>query len=271
MPSPFPGKDPYLENAAIFPDLHNSMIIYLREALNAQLPAPYYATTGSRVWIEEAQRRIEPDVDILRTRPQGNGSTKPSGGGVAVAEEVEAGAIRVHVPIEEVSEVFLEIFARPGGERLVTTIEMLSLSNKTPGAQGRDLYLRKQREVLASEAHLVEIDLLRTGVHSTAVPLAYLQNRVRDFDYHVCLHRFDRLDDYFVFPFRLADPLPTISVPLLPENGSIKVDLQPLLDRCFQTGLYGRRARYREPLTPRLRPEQAAWAEQLLRAQGLLG
>ena len=49
----------------------------------------------------------------------------------------------------------------PGGKRLVTSLEVLSLSNKTPGEHGRELFLRKQKELLASKVNLVEIDLLR--------------------------------------------------------------------------------------------------------------
>ena len=43
MPSPFPGIDPYLESPEIFPDFHDSFITYLRETLQASLPAPYFA------------------------------------------------------------------------------------------------------------------------------------------------------------------------------------------------------------------------------------
>ena len=38
-----------------------------------------------------------------------------------------------------------------------------------PGAHGRDPYVQKQREMLDSKVHLIEIDLLRAGVHTTAV------------------------------------------------------------------------------------------------------
>ena len=64
----------------------------------------------------------------------------------------------------------VEIRTRLGdeGERLVTVIEVLSLANKTPGEKGRELYLEKQREVLGSPVHLVEIDLLRGGEHTDA-------------------------------------------------------------------------------------------------------
>ena len=38
MPSPFPGMDPWLERAAVFPSFHNALVIHLQEALNAVLP-----------------------------------------------------------------------------------------------------------------------------------------------------------------------------------------------------------------------------------------
>src|SRR3712207_6918114 len=41
--------------------------------------------------------------------------------------------------------------------------ELLSPVNKRPGAEGADAYDRKRREILRSEAHLLEVDLLRGG------------------------------------------------------------------------------------------------------------
>ena len=52
----------------------------------------------------------------------------------------------------------------------MTSIQVLSLSNKTPGEHGREFFLRKQKELLASLVNLVETDLLRGGEHATAVP-----------------------------------------------------------------------------------------------------
>ena len=49
MPSPIPGMDPFLEDPAVFPDLHDNLIAELRNAINAQLPPPYYASSASRV------------------------------------------------------------------------------------------------------------------------------------------------------------------------------------------------------------------------------
>ncbi len=269
MPSPFPGMDPYLEHPAFFPGLHDSMITYLRESLQATLPEPYYAEIGDRVWVEMSSRSIGPDVKVLRTDE--DRAEEPASEGF-VTEEGRAGvstAIRrkvvIHVPHDEFVEPFLQIFAKLEGERLVTSIEVLSLANKTPGEHGRELYLRKQTELLSSQVHLVEIDLLRGGEHATAVPYELLHEKASPLDYHVCIHHFDNLEDYIVYPVCLEERLPEIDIPLLPGDGSIAVDLQKVFQRCYETGPYHRRLDYQalKP-DPPLSAGQAKWATGLL-------
>ncbi len=270
MPSPFPGMDPYLENPVLFPDLHDGMIVYLSEALQGQLPEPYYAAISSQTWIAVADRHIDPDVNVLRSNGTGpTGPATPEGGPAAVALQVRSQPIVIHVPHDQKKRTYVEVFHPRDGGRLVTTIEVLSPSNKTPGEHGRDLYLRKQAEVLASRTHLIEIDLLRAGQHTTAVPQDRLRRLASNFDYHVCVHRFDHWEDYLVYAFGLADLLPEIAVPLLPGDGEVPLDLQAVLQRCYDAANYRRRVRYGGEVVPPLTPEQAAWAAQLLAGQGL--
>ena len=166
----------------------------------------------------------------------------------------------VKVLHDEFREPFLEIYAGSGdSKRLVTSIEVLSLSNKTPGEQGRELFLRKQRELLASKVNLVEIDLLRKGYHSTAVPLEPALAACGPFDYHVSVHPFDDVETYYVYPMNLKEPLATIEVPLLPGDAAISLDLQAVFDRCYDAGPYAREIDYSESqiipaLTPIKRP-----------------
>src|SRR5262245_43421238 len=107
MPSPFPGMDPYLEHPAVFPDLHDSLATYLREALQAVLPPPYYAAIGQRIWVEVSHRAIGPDV--LVARPVTPRCAPPSEGGVAVASPARASPVVVRVPHDERREPFVEI------------------------------------------------------------------------------------------------------------------------------------------------------------------
>src|SRR5436190_6925971 len=191
MPSPIPGMDPFLEDPAVFPDLHDNLIAELRNAINGQLPPPYYARSASRVWVEPSQRRVGPDVNVLRPERPGSGGAPTLPTTTATATAVSVAAARspvvVRIPREEFREIYLDIYAKPGNERLVTTIEVLSPTNKTPGSDGRKLYLQKQREVLGSKVNLVEIDLLRGGQHTTLVRLEDALAKAGPFDYHVCV------------------------------------------------------------------------------------
>ncbi len=255
MQSPFPGMDPYLEALSIFPDFHDGFIAYLREAIQPRLPEPYYAALGRRAWVEVSERFIGPDVSVITSKPK-----FPDTLGAVVTLTVSE-PIVVHVPHDEQTETFVEIYTGRGQDRrLVTAIEVLSPSNKQPGEKGRDLYLRKQAELLDSQCHLVEIDLLRGGTHTTAVPEDRLRRKVPVFTYHVCSHHFDRFEDFLIYPIHLPDPLPTISIPLLPGDGEVSVSLQEVFERTYAAGPYHREVDYAETVPlPEMTPEQAQW------------
>jgi len=263
MPSPFPGMDPYLENRSVFPDFHDGFIAYLREAIQPRLPEPYYAALGRRAWVEISERFVGPDVNVIAP-----GSHRlPSRSHISSIEtatmEVTQPVV-VTVPHDEQSETLVEIYIGRGSDRrLVTALEVLSPINKQPGEKGRDLYLRKQAELLDSQCHLVEIDLLRGGTHTTAVPEDRLKKKVPSFAYHVCSHLFDHFEDFLIYPIQLADPLPTISIPLLPGDGEVPVSLQQVFERTYAAGPYYREIDYSEnvPL-PKLTTEQMQWVKE---------
>jgi hypothetical protein len=269
MPSLFPGMDPYLENPEIFPDFYDSLITYLRENLQASLPAPYYAAIGHRVWIAASRRSIGPDVHVLRSRPRVQDPSEQAGT-LAIATPRASRPVVVKVLHDEFREPFLEIYADSAeGKRLVTSVEILSLSNKTPGEQERELFLRKQKELLASRVNLVEIDLLRGGEHATAVPLDSALASCGGFDYHVCVHPFDDFESFFVYPIVLEEPLPAIDIPLLPGDSPVTLDLQTVFNRCYGAGPYAREIDYmQDTITPPLPADKADWAARLLQIRG---
>jgi hypothetical protein len=179
---------------------------------------------------------------------------------VVSVETVEHGPFR---------ESFIEIRRRRGKEvRLVTSMGVLSLSNKTPGNPGRNQYLSKQSEVLEGQVHLVEIDLLRGGTHSSAVPLDVARAKAGSFDYHVSVHRFDRPKDFIVYPIPLEHGLPVVAIPLLPDDPDVLLDLQAVLDRAYDAGPYLPEVDYGvDPIVPPLRPDQAEWADARIKAR----
>ena len=68
MPSPFPGMDPYLEEPARWPDVHQRLITYIADALQPQIRPRYHARMGERVYILQPPQTMYPDV-ILTRRP----------------------------------------------------------------------------------------------------------------------------------------------------------------------------------------------------------
>ena len=264
--------DPYLERSRWFRGLHNSLIFCLQEMLQPLLPSPYFALTDELIWMEGSERYVEPDVDVLRPSSAGRREDVIGGeeGGVAtLVAETEEEPVIVTVPQspgEERTEPYLEIYAqREGEDRLVTSIEILSVTNKTLGSEGRQKYLEKQQEILSGQVSLVEIDLLRGGAHSSAVPLWMAREKAGPFDYHVSVRRFDRPGEFLIYPIPLQRRLPTIRIPLLPGDPSIPIGLPAIFQRAYDAGPYRRAVHYGEDkINPPLTPAQAAWADQVL-------
>lgn len=263
MPSPFPGTDPWLERPHLWGDVHASLIGEFQAQFNRHLRPRYVARVQERVYVESeddpARKNYYPDVHVVRARGKlgGRAGRRPRGG-AAVAEPVEV----VFVEPLEVTERFIEIQSTDGRE-VVAVLEVLSPSNKLTAAGGRDSFLAKRAEVLASTAHWVEIDLLRAGV----VP-AY-RDRLGPHEYVVAVCPADRRPKAQAWPIRLAERLPTISIPLRGADPPVPLDLQAALDAAYDRGAYDLSVDYRRPPVPPLPPELDAWADELLRAKGL--
>src|SRR2546426_2002388 len=107
MPSPFPGMDPYLE--AHWRDVHASLIIYARDALQGVLPSSLRARVEESVLLETPQgfgdHPLFPDVRVVEYRPESRRTQEtPAAGGVALAEP-----LLVETGPERVTETYLEI------------------------------------------------------------------------------------------------------------------------------------------------------------------
>jgi len=275
MPSPFPGMDPYLEAPEIWPDLHDRLASEISTVLNSTLPSPYYARLEMRpeVGIVEhgpALRRIVPDVAVARP------ARDTAGAGVAVLTAARtriSPSFEVEIPVEPIRHALVEIRDPTRGHRLVTLIEIASPANKRPG-QDRKAYLRKQREVLDSDANLIELDLLRSGERLVGPSLGQIIDELNPPpDYVVLVNRaWQRLEDFAgqqIFPIAVTEPLPCIPVPLRKGQDEVPLDLQFVFQRAYDSGPYRRGAvDYGGPPDPALPDELAAWADACLRPAG---
>ena len=257
MPSPFPGMDPYLERASLWPNVHNSLITALRDDLAPRLRPRYF------VGVEERAVLAIEDDDASATRPDVTvATTPPEAGGIQEA----AAAYAVPAPIvvllpDTVRLVYLEV-RTTDGDRLVTAIELLSPFNKRPG-RGRQSYERRRGRILASGAHLVEIDLLRAG---RPMPLA---NPIPATDYRILVSPAPERPRATLYAFDLTQPIPPIPVPLLPGDEPPRVDLGAVLHALYDRAGYDLRIDYRSGPEPPLRTDVRAWVDDLLREHGL--
>lgn len=279
MPSPFPGMDPYLESPEFWPGFHHWLASEIGRELNRRLPAPYYANLEMRPELgiiaepdgngdapRGAGKRIIPDVMVLKHHRES--------GGVAVADpprrlashNIEFGTLGD----EPARHYTVEIKDARLGHKLVTLIEILSPSNKHPGPD-RDTYAEKQRTILHSDVSLIEIDLLRTGRRVYPTPaLEELVGRLAPPpDYLVMVStawkRVAPTWGYRGYPSSLREPLPCIAVPLRQGVEDVLLDLQLTFDRAYDGGPYRRAVDYGKPPGVPLSPEDAVWAEGLLR------
>jgi hypothetical protein len=266
MPSPFPGMDPYLEHSARWPGMHQRLINRMSDVLNDLLPDPYIADIGEWLYVVQPRRSIYPDV-VLVERPAVDLPGNSTSGGTAALAVSDPPWVMTVQP-EERREVFIEILPVGDESRVVTVIEVLSPANKAVGSEGRQLYLEKQQQILESQTHLIEIDLLRQGEHTAAAPLDWLVEQ-GSWDYLVSLHRGAPQERFEAWPILLRQRLPCVRVPLADSDPDVVLDLQAVFDYCYDEGPYARRVDYRREPSIRLRSEDAEWVDGLLRERGL--
>ena len=161
---------------------------------------------------------------------------------------------------EEHREAFIEIYEANPDQRLVTSIEVLSPSNKRPGTEGWELYQRKRQSLLLGNVSLVEIDLLRGGQR---MPML---DAWPDSPYTLLVAR-AHADLCRVWPAHYRRPLPRIPVPLAKPDPDIALDIQPMIDEIYDRFRYARSIDYRKPLSPPLDIAEAGWLKQQLQAK----
>jgi hypothetical protein len=252
-PSPFPGMDPYLEDSTEWQSVHSWLIATVAEQLAAQVTPNFTVRMEQRVYLltpEEDRAFIEPDLYLVQSYPP-----TPQSPSLAIATP----PVLVQPIFEpELFDRYIEIRDKRNRE-VVTTIEILSPFNKTPGTQGYSAFLAKRRSVMASDTHWIEIDLLRGGERPHEV--------AHKSDYYALLKRGGTLGPFEVWYFDLRDHLPTIFVPLRPPFADVLLDLQAALAEVYQRGYYANDLDYAAPVPPPpLRPPVAAWARQRILA-----
>jgi hypothetical protein len=206
MPSPFPGIDPYVENPEFWSEVHNRLIVAIADSLATQLRPRYRVAIEKRTYLNDDTESLLvgiADVAILSGR-----STPAPSSSAATLPTRHKLPQKVAVPFpEEVRESYLEIREVSGGQ-VITAIEIPSLKNKRSGT-GRSTYERKRQQILASDTHFVEIDLLRSGT-----PMLLL-GEFTPMPYYILVSRSHHRPSADLYPFSLREEIPLFLVPLI--------------------------------------------------------
>jgi len=99
---------------------------------------------------------VRPDVGFWK--PDAAEGTV-AGAGDRIVQATAESTISLELPLK----LYTVEIHETGTLKLVTAIEILSPVNKRPGHEAFEGYRRKRRHLLRSDAHLLEIDLLRGG------------------------------------------------------------------------------------------------------------
>jgi hypothetical protein len=234
-------------------------MLLIAEMLNTLAPRirpKYVVEAERRVYLEtnpyDPERFIRPDVAIELESAR-RVTSREEAGAVGVAEPV---TLTLPMPAEH-REAYLTVRLRKP-RRVVTVIEVLSPTNKKPRTLGREVYTAKRDGVLECKTHLVELDLLRGGERMPTVePLPPA-------DYFALVSRSSRRPKADVYPWSLRQALPSIPIPLEPEDPDVVLDLQATFTAVYDRACMDYSLDYEGEVEPPLSEADAQWAKSLL-------
>ncbi len=220
--------NPFLEQPELWSAVHSRLIVAIADSLIDQLSEKY------RIEVEKRVYSSEDDTDallvgILDVAILVQPTIRETSLGATLLLDPQPQKVRIP-DIAETTERFLEIREVATGN-VVTVIELLSPKNKRTG-EGRTTYLRKRNQVLSGGTNLVEIDLLRGG---QPMPMTITDNPGT---YRILLCRSQSFPWCDLYAFDLRQTIPTIPIPLLPEDDDAMLDLQAQIHYVYDRGRY---------------------------------
>jgi len=269
MPSPFPGMDPFVEKNPIFQELHTQILAAAQSQLQPQLRPKYVArlerhlSEGS-VWGMEGVISLEgkePDITVasnLELLPE-PGSTATLAPTASISEELDEDELHLR------KQRRIVIYVRTRPRLAVTSIELLSPSNKEAGSTGQERYLEKRASALHGGLHWVEIDLLRGG-QRPPIPVKLPEA----FDYLAYVAQATPTGwKHLAYAWKLQEALPQLPIPLL-GNDQVTLDLAACFREAYDRTAADEEADYTgQPPTPPLQETDRIWLETILQQHGL--
>jgi hypothetical protein len=238
--------DPYIEASDLWEDFHDNLIGDIHRSLSETVPDRYAVRLGERSYIvlaardrdqepesPAAEHRVQADVAITSRRADEKPS--PAAGPLVLQESESEAPVSMRALVEtEYRENFVEIIELHPQRRLITTIEVLSPSNKRLNTPGWFQYSRKRQAHLEGNANFVEIDLLRGG-HRMPMEDAWPAS-----PYYLLVSRREQAPVCTVWPAHFVRPLPPIPVPLAPPDSDVPLEIQRMIVAIYRRSRYER-------------------------------
>jgi hypothetical protein len=238
MANPFPGVNPYIEAQGRWTGFHNLLIAQCSEMLTELLPENYATFVEERLEVIDTPsarpRQRQPDLGIGLEI-----GSKPSvHAGASAVLDFEPTMLTLPDHLEN-PEAYIDIRSLPDQE-LVTSIEILSPSNKDPSVHGE--YWPKRYSMIRQGINLVEIDLLLGGERLDALePLPVG-------DFFAFISRREKRPQCEVFHWSIRRPIPRLPVPLRAPDPDVVLDLNAAFNAVYDRHGYDRTVRYSNPL-----------------------
>lgn len=253
--------NPYLEAPQLWSELHSRLIVAIADALNPQILPQYRAAVERRIYeMSDGESVLVgiPDVSVTQGINRPSQDELSNNIGTLTPQPT---IVTLPMP-EEVRESYLEIREIETG-LVVTVIELLSPKNKKAGP-GRIAYETKRQQVLRSFAHLVEIDLLRTGT-----PMPMLGQSAPSL-YRILISLAHQRPRANLYSLSLQTPIPIFKVPLRRGESEPTLDLQRLIHEVYDRAGFAFVIDYNRMLSPHLTQADQTWLTQHLQSQGLI-
>ncbi|ASC69747.1 hypothetical protein XM38_006760 [Halomicronema hongdechloris C2206] len=213
--------NPYLEQPDYWSDFHNQLVAAIARRLVPQLLPKYRVVTDKWVYTVTDALTVamgRPDVSIQQRQ------TNPTP--IATTPKATGHPVKVRVPVPmEMQQSYLEV-KDAATQIVVTVLEVLSPANKR--GEGRSKYMAKRQQILGSQTHLVEIDLLRAGQPFLMEP------DVAQSHYRILVSRAPQRPLADLYAFNVSDVIPAVPLPLGPEDEDVLLNVQSLLSELYE-------------------------------------
>jgi hypothetical protein len=265
--------DPFLEVNPRWEGFHGWFVRKL-----AEQTLPQARARGLWIDVERSVYRREPtgefvlvgEPDELVGVQDGGTPAEGSSLGSATAVLVKPQAVRQVAfdpdEMEQFKQSYLVVRELGRFTRVVAVAEVLSPANKSGNYAPR--YREKRRWLLASQAHFVEIDLLRGGTN----PSRDLFPELGSAPYFLFVARKQpdgRIEEGYALG--LQDELPTLGLPVSAAGADLPLDLASAFRSAYELSIHPGAIDYAQEDVPPppLSEGDAAWVDDLLKAKGL--